>query len=375
MKKILYVASAAKKHICRFHLPYLKWFTEQGHIVHVAAGDDYHEEDERVVPFCDELFLLPMERSPFSGRNIKAYKSLEKIMDENRYNLVICNTPVGAALGRLAARKIRKQGSKVIYISHGFHFYKGCPKTYKIYCFVEKWLVRYTDALITINIEDCNTARRFCRGKKCEVYYVHGMGVDTKKFSLPTCPRETMRENFGVPQDATLLVSVSEINGNKNIYTIIKALSELKDENLYYIACGEGEGLEKASILAKELGLKEHVIFLGTRNDIANVLHASDIFLMPSFREGLGMAGIEAMSAGLPVIASDIRGIREYAVNGKNSILLSPTDIKGFAGAIRKICDDGAFRERLAENAEKSVDAFDLDNSKKAFIAIFEKYL
>ncbi|MBR4777336.1 MAG: glycosyltransferase family 4 protein [Lachnospiraceae bacterium] len=375
MKKILYVASAAKNHICHFHIPYLKWFKEHGYTVHVAAGDDFEDGDERTVPYSDRFFVLPISRSPFRLGNIKTYRFLKKLIEENDYELICCNTPVGAAIGRLAARKKRKQSdTKVVYISHGFHFYEGGPKVYKLYYLAEKLLVPYTDAMITINAEDYKVAKRICRGKKCKTYYVHGMGVDTKKYAAPDRSKEETRKEIGIPQEAKVLISVSEINKNKNLATTIKALSKIKDRDLYYVICGVGEELQNDKALAKQLGVEDRVLFLGYRKDINDLLNAADIFLFPSIREGLGMAPIEAMSAGLPVIASDIRGVHEYAVDRYNSILLDPMDIKGFVKAIRLLCDNEALRKKLGENAKKSVKKFDIENSMNTLTTIFKHY-
>ena len=342
--------------------------------MHVAAGDDFENGDIKTIPYSDRFFVLPISRSPFRLGNIKTYHFLKKLIEKNDYDLICCNTPVGAAIGRLAARKKReKSDTKVVYISHGFHFYEGGPAIYKLYYLAEKILVPYTDAMITINSEDYRVAKRICRKKKCKTYYVHGMGVDTKKYSAPDRSRADMREELGIPQKAKVLISVSEINKNKNLATTIRALSEIKDYNLYYIICGVGEELQNDKDLAKQLGVDDRVLFLGYRQDIKDLLNVADIFLFPSIREGLGMAPIEAMSAGLPIIASDIRGVHEYAKNRYNSILLNPTDVKGFARAIRQLCYNEALRNELGENAKKSVEKFDIENSMKVLTTIFRK--
>ena len=227
--------------------------------------------------------------------------------------------------------------------------------------------------MITINTQDYGVAKQICKGTNCKVDYIHGMGVDTHKYATSTCSREKMRELLDIPQEATVLVSVSEINKNKNLKTTLKALSRINKQNLYYVICGVGEELNNNMILANRLGLWDRVKFLGYRHDINNILHASDIFLFPSIREGLGMAPIEAMSAGLPIIASDIRGVQEYAVNKYNSILLNPMDVAGFSKAIKLLSENRKLREKLGINARKSVKDFDIECSKDAFTSIFNR--
>ena len=158
-KTVLFVASVTKKHIIQFHLPYMKWLQEHGYKVHVCAGDDFEPDEPKTVPYCDEYFIVPFYRSPFATRNFRSYRELRKLIAENKYELVHCHTPVAAAIARYALRTARKkQGTKVLYTAHGFHFYEGAPKISKLYYLAEKIMARYTDAIITINREDYQAA-------------------------------------------------------------------------------------------------------------------------------------------------------------------------------------------------------------------------
>lgn len=157
MKKVLFIATVVKHHIMAFHIPYLELFRKNGYEVHVAAKNDYENKEECNIPFCNKLFDLPFERSPMKQNNIYVYKELKNIIHSNNYNIIHCHTPVGGALGRLAARNAQEKGTKVIYTAHGFHFFKGAPLiNWLAYYPVERWLARYTDVLITINKEDYN---------------------------------------------------------------------------------------------------------------------------------------------------------------------------------------------------------------------------
>lgn len=376
MKKVLYIATIAKKHICQFHIPYLKWFQEQGYIVHVAARNDFEEGDPHVIPFCDCYFDIPFSRSPFDIDNLKAYTMLKKMIRENDYELIHCHTPVAAAVGRLSARHNRKNRKTVVlYTTHGFHFYDGAPRSSKLYYYAEKFLIPYTDGIITINAEDYAAAQRLCKGKHCDVYYVHGMGVDTQKFGICSVDRDALKRSLGIPKDAFVLLSVSEINLNKNLSVTLQAFARLESRQIYYLICGTGSELEHLKKLAKELGISERVIFTGYRYDIHEMVHIADVFLFPSLREGLGVAPIEAMSAGVPIIASNIRGVTEYAVDGWNSILLDPHDIEGYAKAITGIYENAEFREHFGTNAVESVKPFDIHNSIHAMEKIYAHYL
>lgn len=152
--KILLVATV-QSHICQFHKPLVAMLHEHGCEVHVAARNNLAEKNRLKLDFVEQVFDVPFQRSPFSPKNLGAYKQLKKIIDEGNYDVVHCNTPVGGVLGRLAAQKARKRGTKVFYTAHGFHFYKGAPKkNWLIWYPVEKFMCRHTDKLITITQED-----------------------------------------------------------------------------------------------------------------------------------------------------------------------------------------------------------------------------
>ena len=154
MKKVLFTATVTKTHINTFHLPYIKFFKEKGYETHVCSKNDFIGE-ECIIPNCDIHYDIQFERSPMNIKNIKAYMQLKKIINENEYEIIHCNTPVASILTRLAAIKARKKGTKVIYTAHGFHFFKGAPLlNWMLYYPAEKICSYFTDILITINKED-----------------------------------------------------------------------------------------------------------------------------------------------------------------------------------------------------------------------------
>ncbi len=180
-KKFLFVATV-QSHICQFHKAIIKSLREQGHKVDVVARDNLAEKNGLKLDFADEVFDLPFSRSPFTPSNVRAYRRLKEIIIAESYDVVHCNTPVGGVLARLCARKLRKQGVKVVYTAHGFHFYKGAPiKNWLIYYPIEKLCARWTDVLITINREDYKLAKKKLPAKK--VCYVPGVGFNRKRFA------------------------------------------------------------------------------------------------------------------------------------------------------------------------------------------------
>ena len=312
--KALFVATVVRKHIMEFHVPYLCMLKDMGFETAVAARNDYDDPAECWIPYCDDYFDINFRRNPFDPRNIKAYMDLKRVINTGGYDIIHCHTPVGGALTRLAARKARKNGSKVFYTAHGFHFYSGAPIiNWVLFYPVERLLASFTDLLLTVNKEDYERAKRFGTGN---VAYIQGVGVDTQLFANKRADNSRdLRAELGIPEDATVLLSVGEINKNKNHRLVIRALPEFR--NVWYVICGDGPLSYELQDYSSQLSVRDRVIFAGYRNDVADYLSIADIFVFPSYREGLPVALVEAMASGLICIASRNRGTNDLMENSR----------------------------------------------------------
>lgn len=372
MKKVLFVATVVKTHIMEFHIPYLKMFKEMGWETAVAARNDYENPADCVIPYCDIYYNIPFERNPLKPGNLKAYKELKHLIDEGEYDIIHCHTPVGAMLTRLAAKQARKQGTKVFYTAHGFHFYKGAPAiNWILYYPVEKWLSRYTDVLITINKEDYERAKTFKAGKVC---YVPGVGIDLKKFNAGYVNKEQKRKEIGVSADDFVLLSVGELIPRKNHEVVIRALSVLKQldklNHIEYVICGRGAYEADLRKLAEELDVADHVHFLGYRNDISEICNCADLFVFMSHQEGLPVALMEAMACGLPAVCSNIRGNTDLIEDGVTGLLANNTP-EEVAQSISKMKSDTALRNRVASAALQKIRQFDLSSVEDEMTKIY----
>ncbi|RLQ96283.1 glycosyltransferase family 4 protein [Falsibacillus albus] len=317
VKRVLFCATV-DYHFKAFHLPYLKWFKEQGWEVHLAACGELE------IPYVDHKFNLPLQRSPFNRKNISAYKGLKRLINKFHYQIVHCHTPMGGVLARLAARKHRANGTKVIYTAHGFHFCKGAPKkNWLIYYPIEKYLSRYTDCLVTINKEDYDFARKRLNAQT--IKHVHGVGVDQAKFKpISENEKVSIRKSLGYLSDDFLLFYAAEFNHNKNQQSLIYLLKSIKPSlpNTRLLLAGEGHLLKECKVLAEKLGVDHMVDFLGFKKGIEKILPICDLAISSSRREGLPVNIMEAMACGLPVIVSDIRGHRDLVSHGKNGWII-----------------------------------------------------
>ena len=215
MKKVLFVATVVRLHINMFHKPFIKWFHDQGWQVDVAANNDYENKEECLIPYCDNFYCLPFERSPLKKKNMDAYRQLKYLIDNNDYDIIHCHTPVGGVATRVAVGKARKNGTKVIYTAHGFHFYKGAPViNWLIYYPVERILAHRTDLLITMNQEDYGYAQKF---KAKKVALVNGVGLELNKFKEITKEnKHIIRERLGLKKDDFFAISVAQLIKRKN---------------------------------------------------------------------------------------------------------------------------------------------------------------
>jgi len=364
--KVLFVATVVSTHLKVFHIPYLKWFKEQGWEVHIAANID----DD--MPFCDKKYNISIQRSPFKVANIKAYQQLKKIIEEEKYDLVHCHTPMGGILGRLCSRKQRKSGMKVLYTAHGFHFYKGAPVlNWLMYYPMEKICSYMTDGLITINQEDYTLAKKKMRAKN--IYYIPGIGVDTKKFADTVIDREQKRAELGIPDNAVMLLSVGELIKRKNHEVIIRAVVKLNNPNIHYYIAGQGEIEKYLSELIKQFNLSDNVHLLGYRTDVAELYKSSDIFCLPSIHEGLPMALMEAMISGLPCVVSNIRGNTDLIEGGKSGFLCDSQNVNDFVTAINMLVRNENMKNIMGEYNKLAVQKFDLGNVMEEMEKIYKE--
>lgn len=372
-KKVLFVATVVKTHIMQFHIPYLKMFKEMGWETAVAAKNDYENPTDCVIPYCDNYYGIPFERTPWREENLNAYRMLKRIIEEGDYDIIHCHTPVGSIIARLAARKARKKGTKVIYTAHGFHFFKGAPLINWLLYFPAEWVCSFmTDVLITINKEDYERAKRTMHAGRIE--YVPGVGIDTTRFGNTSACREEKRRELGYKDEDFLILTVAEMTENKNHITILRALSELKEapeyRNLHYLICGRGDVWEKLVDQAQTLGISDHVRFLGYRTDAPELYGCCDLFAFMPFREGLSVALMEAMGSGMPIFCSKIRGNTDLIEDGVSGVF-SENNPQAVAATILALARDPDRRARLGQAAKEKVKTFDNENVHKMMKDIY----
>lgn len=234
--KILYVTTISNT-VNSFLIPHIRLLAEKGHQVDVAFNIVQKVSHELTELGC-VVYDIEFQRSPLSRKNYSAYKRLKKLIEREKYDIVHSHTPVASTCVRIACRNIKNL--RVYYTAHGFHFFRGAPViNWLFYYPVEKYLSRYTDLLITINKEDYKLASRNFFANKTE--YIPGIGLDIEKYNDVNINRFLKRSDLGIPDDAIVLLSVGELNPNKNHETVIRALAKIDNPNIWYLICGVGQ--------------------------------------------------------------------------------------------------------------------------------------
>lgn len=357
MKKVLLVASV-QSHIAQFHRPLIKVLNESGYEIHVAARDNLAEKNGLAIKNVDKIFNLPFQRNPLDPRNLKAYIGLRKILKSESYDFISCNTPAAGVCTRLAARDVRKQGTKVYYTAHGFHFYKGAPKVnWLLYYPIERLMARFTDTLITITKEDYRLAKPNFR---TNVAHIHGVGADSGKF-LSVAPEDNrlFRHEQGYDERFVILC-VGELRRNKNQRTVINAVKKVSENHPEVLLLLAGNGPTDAALREQieSLDMQDHVRMLGYCTDLEKYMNACDVLVSASYREGMPLNIMEAMVCRKPVIVSYNRGHRELVHRGKNGFLFEADNSDALAELIGNLMNNDEMRTELGKRGRVYVEPY-----------------
>ncbi|MCR5308631.1 MAG: glycosyltransferase family 4 protein [Bacilli bacterium] len=365
--KILYITTIGGTMILFKSL--IKELITEGNTIDIATNETYSKVPEYYKEWGCKVFDISTSRSPFNLGNIKAVSQIKRIVKENKYDIVHCHTPLAGMATRLACRKLRKkQGVKVIYTAHGFHFYKGAPKkNWFLYYPIERICSKWTDVLITINKEDFEFGTSKMKSKK--IVFIPGVGIDASKYAEISIDRTKIRNEIGVPTDAFMVMSVGELNKNKNHETVIKALGMMNDNNVHYVIAGVGPLNNYLEDLAKKEKVNLHL--LGFRNDINSLFKACDINIFPSIREGFGLGAIEGMASGRPTICARNRGTITFGKPGKNCLFFDSKDYIVLSKLISVILHNKDLAKRLSTGFEEDLDSFTTTSINKQIEQIY----
>ena len=303
--------------------------------------------------------------------HIISYRECKELLKKNEYSLIHTHTPISSFIIRVAYKKSDIFDScRMIYTAHGFHFFKGNnPIKNFVFKNIERYAAKYTDMLITINKEDYEAAKGFKLKSNGKVEYVPGVGIDIEKINSIEGNKEELCKELNIPKDSILLLSVGELNENKNHKVVIECLPDLP-KYYHYIICGQGSLKESHLELAEKLKVSDRLHILGYRNDVIRIMKSCDIFVFPSKREGLPVALMEAMACGLPCVASGVRGNRDLIENGTNGFILESTN---FSSDLFLLLISSFDKKSIQSRAQERINAFDLVRVRNQMQNIYDQ--
>lgn len=352
--KMAFVASIYD-HLNGFHIPFMKLLQGRGYEVHAYARPDGTKDMlEKQGFICHDI---PFQRRPIHKENSTSLRMLTASFKEEKFRMVHVHTPVASVLGRVAAK--RASVPHVLYTAHGFHFYKGALwRNWLLYYPLERFMARYTDILITINREDYDHANRF--SVRDRVAYVPGVGLDASYYQ--SREDDDVRRQLGIAPETFVITCIAELIARKNHAQLLAAVERLvaAKRRVHCLLVGDGELEEELKLQVKDWGLDSYVQFLGNREDIPQILSVSDVSVLFSKHEGLPRSIMEAMAAGIPVIASNIRGNHDLIEHGRNGFLVPVANVEATVAALKKLDEQPGLRMRMGKINKKRAMQYDI---------------
>lgn len=321
---------------------------------------------------CHAVSSLVRHINPW--QDLLACLALVKILKQERPDLVHTHTSKAGLLGRLAARIAGIP--VVVHTPHGHVFYGHFGRlTSWMFLQIERWLARITDCLI--GLTDAERAEHLDRGVgRAERFAVVPSGIDLDRFRRARVAGKVVPEWFGCPPEARIVGSVGWLTDIKGHRYLIEAAAEAKKEfsDLHLVIVGSGDRHDALLAQAENSGMAGSVHLVGHRDDIEVCLAGMDCFVLPSLNEGMGRALIEAMAAGLPVIASNVGGIPALVRDGDNGMLVPAGDSRALADALRRLFCRPERAAQLGAAAARSIgSAYGVEAMVRAIEAVYRE--
>lgn len=311
------------------------------------------------------LALVPtMRRSPHPIRDLLALKHLVKIIKKGNYDIVHTHTSKAGFLGRLAARYCKTP--VVVHSPHGT-ILEGyfSPFVTKFYTLLERITAPMAQCIIGLTTREIDQYLAAKIGHADQYTYIYN-GIDIQKFANATVPAMAIRESLNISAEAVVFITVGRLVPVKGQADLIEALSQIVSEhtNVHLLMVGEGELREALSQQAKDQQVEKHVHFLGWRSDVPNLLGASDIFVLPSLNEGLGLVLIEAMAQKLPAIATRVGGVPEVIIENETGLLVTAQSPNELASAMTNLVENPDKRKAMGQAGyQRALDHFSIEST------------
>jgi len=347
--------------------------------VHLAVGKTTGDPGPTLDEACTSgvaLFEIPeLVRAIAPLADWRALHSLRRIMRGNDYDIVHTHTSKAGILGRLAARL--EGVPRILHTPHGhvFYGYYGAVTT-QLFVWLERWAAGFTDRLIALTQADLEDHLRFGIAPRERFCVIHS-GIDFSAFENGATRRDraAIRSNLGIDPDGIVIGSLGRLTAIKGHRVLLEAFATVRDRvaDAWLLLVGDGEERIALQALARELGVEDHTVFAGWREDIAEVLSGMDVFVFPSINEGLGKALVEAMYAGVPCVATNVGGIRELIRHEQEGLLVPPASPQELTDGVFRLLDHDAERSRFAAAANKRAQAYSAESMVEQIELLYDE--
>ncbi len=290
---------------------------------------------------------------------------LRRLLVRGRYDVVHVHSPVLAAVARVVAASVPGRSPATVYTQHNVWQSYARPTRLADAATHRRDRRRFavSSAVADSNPQRLRTTTRLL---------VHGVVTGPRG---ATRPPDQVRAELGVAPDAPLVVTVANLRATKDHRTLLAAAREVHDErpDVHFLLVGDGPLRAELEALTADLGLAGVVHFLGTRDDVADLLAAADLFVLSSRHEGLPIAMLEAMAAGLPSVLTAVGGIPDVVVGGRAARLVSPGAPPTLAASIVELVGDDPLRRAMGEEARQLSRGFDIATAVRAYERVYEE--
>lgn len=345
--------------MCQFLVPVIEAQKKKGHYVCVCGSDD--PDAQRLMAGGIDVFCHHLQRSLNPFAIIREILRIKRILIEQRIDVIICHTPLGGGVGRIAARLAKTP--TVIYFAHGVTCAPGQNRLKWLFWYgIEKMLGKLTDAILVMNSYD----ERLCKDHHFikdtnKVFRVPGMGVNLDKFQFDSdiAARDQIEKELHIPEGKKILISVAYLIPQKGVFVFLDAAREIcaRRDDMYFLLAGEGPFLEKLQAQSREYELEKYFKLLGWRDDIHKLMRAADIFVLPTwYFEGLPVSILEAMACGKPVIATRHRGCEDAVLDDRTGFLVPVKQVGPLVEKMELLADDRSLRDNFGRHGRERIE-------------------
>ena len=351
------------------------------HLLDLASGARQQGHEVVVLAGGDGVFLERVKAAGLNGRSLRhlcreikprsdllGLLELRRVFKELKPDLVHLHSSKAGILGRLAAKSL---SLPTVFTAHGWAFTEGVSaKRRALYRVIERYVAGYTDRIITVSDYDRRLALEAKVGSAQRIRTVHN-GMPRVDVLPPALLLTDMP-----PTDAVRLIMVARFDEQKNHLGLLEGLARVANHNWTLELVGDGPLLESVRARAAQLELSDRVVFSGSCNDVARRLAQSDVFVLISNWEGLPLSILEAMRAGLPVIASRVGGVPEAVVDGETGYLVERGDAEGLGQALTRLLESPELRQQMGRQGKTKFEAeFTFDTMLARTLAVYNEVL